>query len=238
MAYDVFGSGKTVLRSGYGISWNNPFTGGSGSKTKSPPYLLSTALTTTLLPTLRIDNGIPPPPPIDFTTPPQGSARSLFDIHDTDGYAQQWNFNIQQQIGRDFMIETAYVGSHGSHLMINQDINQAPATLGVTNSDTNRPYIRISPLLRGLSQVESRGWSTYNSLQVKVTRRFSRSFMMLSSYTYSKVMDISSDAESGTLNAWNFNQDRAPANFDIRHAWTTSGFYELPFGKGKRFVAA
>ena len=237
MAYDIFGSGKTVLRSGYGISWSNPFTGGSGSKTKNPPYLLSTALTTTLLPTLRIDNGIPPPPPIDFTTPPQGSARSLFDIHDSDGYAQQWNVNIQQQIGRDFMIETAYVGSHGSHLMMKQDINQAPAALGVTNSDVNRPYIRISPLLRGLSQVESRGWSTYNSLQLKVTKRFSRSFMLLNSYTYGQVLDIASDSESGTLNAWNFNQDRGPASFDIKHLWTTSWIYELPFGKGKRFAS-
>jgi hypothetical protein len=107
----------------------------------------------------------------------------------------------------------------------------------VTNSDINRPYIGISPLLRGLSQVESRGWSIYNSLQLKVTKRFARNFMMLSSYTYGQVIDISSDAESGTLNAWNFNQDRGPANFDIKHSWTTSGIYELPFGKGQRFGA-
>src|SRR5439155_1914501 len=120
---------------------------------------------------------------------------------------------------------------------MNQDINQARDAIVVTNSDVNRPYIQISPLLRGLSQVESRGWSLYNSLQVKVTKRFARSFMMLSSYTYGKVLDIASDAESGTLNAWNFNQDRGPANFDIKHLWTTSWIYELPFGKGKRFEA-
>src|SRR5262249_8228210 len=205
------------------------------SKRKNAVFLLSTALTTTLLPTLRIDDGIPAPPPINFNTPPQGSARSLFDIHDGDGYAQQWNFNIQQALGRTFVIETAYVGSHGSHLMMKQDINQAPATVGVTNSDVNRPYIRISPLLRGLSEVQSRGWSTYHSLQVKVTKRFTRSFMIMNSYTYGKVLDIASDAESGTLNAWNFNQDRGPANFDIQHLSTTSWIYELPFGKGKRF---
>src|SRR5437660_5447954 len=183
MAYDVFGSGKTILRGGYGISWSNPFTGGSGSKTKNPPFLLSTALTTTLLPTLRLDNGLPSPPPIDFGLPPQGSARSLFDIRDADGYAQQWNVNVQHQLGRDFMVETAYVGTHGTHLMMKQDINQAPAAVGVSNSDVNRPYIRISPLLRGLSEVQSRGWSVYHSAQVKVTKRFARSFMLLSAYT-------------------------------------------------------
>jgi hypothetical protein len=236
-AWDVTGSGRTILRGGYGISWNNPFTGGSGSKTKNPPFLLSTALTTTLLPTLRIDTGIPPPPPVNFNSPPQGSARSLFDIRDADGYAQQWNLNVQRQLGRDFMMEVAYVGTHGTHLMMKQDVNQAPATFGVTNSDINRPYINISPLLRGLSEVQSRGWSVYNALQVKVAKRFARSFMMLSSYTYSQVIDISSDAESGTLNAWNFNQDRGPANFDLKHSWTTSGIYELPFGKGQRFAA-
>jgi hypothetical protein len=236
-AWDLTGSGRTILRAGYGISWSNPFTGGSGSKTKNPPFLLATALTTTLLPTLRLSNGLPPPPPVDFNTPPQGSARSLFDIHDADGYAQQWNVNLQRQLGREFMVETAYVGTHGTHLMMKRDINQAQATVGVTNSDINRPYIGISPLLRGLSQVESRGWSNYHALQAKFTKRFARSFLMLSSYTFSKVMDIASDAESGTLNAWNFNQDRAPANFDVRHAWTTSGIYELPFGKGRRFAS-
>jgi hypothetical protein len=235
LAYDVFGTGRTVLRAGYGISWSNPFTGGSGSKTKNPPFLVSTALTTTLLPTLHLENGLPAPPPIDFSLPPQGSARSLFDIRDADGYAQQWNVNIQHQLGRDFVVEAAYVGTHGTHLMMKQDINQAPATVGVSNSDVNRPYIQISPLLRGLSEVQSRGWSVYHSAQLKVTKRFARDFMLLSAYTFSKVIDIASDAETGTLNAWNFNQDRAPANFDVRHSWTTSGIYELPFGKGRRF---
>jgi hypothetical protein len=122
--------------------------------------------------------------------------------------------------------------------MVKRDINQAFPTVGVSNSDSLRPYIRISPLLRGLSQVESRGWSTYNSIQVKFTKRFSRDFMLLSSYTYSKAMDIASDAESGTLNAYNFNYDRAPASFDHAHAWTTSWVYELPFGRNRRFATS
>jgi hypothetical protein len=234
-AYDIFGTGRVILRGGYGIGWNIPLTGGSGSKTKNPPFLLATSLTTTLLPTLRLRDGIPPPPALDFSQPQQGAARSLFDINIADGYAQQWNLNVQQQLGKDFMVEVAYVGSKGTHLMLKRDINQAPPVVGVTNTDVNRPFIRIAPLLRSLSQAESRGWSSYHSFQAKVTKRFSRDFMLLSSYTFGKVLDIASDAESGTLNPWNFDQDRGPANFDIKHYWTTSWIYELPFGHGKRF---
>ena len=134
-------------------------------------------------------------------------------------------------------METAYVGTHGTHLMMKQDINQAPGRRRRNQFGRQPPVHQISPLLRGLSQVESRGWSIYNSPQLKVTKRFARGFMMLNAYTYGQVIDIASDAETGTLNAWNFNQDRAPANFDIKHPWTTSWNYELPFGKGTRFGA-
>ena len=188
-AYDVFGTGRTILRGGYGISWSNPFTGGSGSKTKNPPFLLSTALTTTLLPTLRFDNGIPPPPPVDFTSPPQGSARSLFDIRDADGYAQQWNVNIQHQLGRDFMVESG-VCRHARNTPDDEAGHQSGA--GHVRRDQ---FGRESALYQHFAAAawfvgSSEPWLVGISIrsQVKVTKRFARSFMMLSSYTYSQVI--------------------------------------------------
>jgi hypothetical protein len=59
--------------------------------------------------------------------------------------------------------------------------------------------------------------------------------MLLNSYTYGKAIDIASDTESGTLNAYNFNMDRAVSSFDIAHTFSSSWTYVLPFGKGKRF---
>lgn len=233
-AYNLFGKSRTVLRGGYGIFWNNPLTGTSSSKAINPPFLLSQSLTTTLVPTLRLRDGLPAPPPLDVNRPPAGSTRSIFDVNFDDGYAQQWNLNVQQQLARDFMLEVGYVGSKGTHLVMKQDINQAPPTLGVTNSDVNRPYIKISPQLRGLSQVQSRGYSSYHSLQVKFTKRFSRALMFLNAYTFGKTIDIASDTESGTLNAYNFNMDRAVSSFDIAHTFSSSWTYVLPFGKGKR----
>ncbi len=232
-AYNLFGNGKTVLRGGYGIFWNNPLTGTSSSKAQNPPFLLSQSFSTTLTPGRRLSDGLPPPPALDPNAPPSGQTRSLFDPNFLDGYAQQWNFNVQQQLSRDVMLELAYAGSHGTHLVMKKDVNQAPPRVGITNQDVNRPYISLSPLLRSLSQVKSTGWSTHNALQAKVNKRFSRGLTALVSYTFGKTLDIVSDTEGATLNAYDFNYDRGLAQFDVAHTLTLSWVYELPFGKGK-----
>ncbi len=234
-AYDLRGGGKTILRGGYGMFYNNPLTGTSSQKPSNPPFLLAQAFTTTLLPALQLNNGVPPPPAVDPNRPPSGSTRSIFDPRFTDGRAQQWNVNIQQQLGRDYLLELAYAGSRGDHLVLKNDINVAPPVVGVTNSDVNRPYIGVDPLLRSLSQVESRGYSIYHSLQTKFTKRFGNGLSFVNSFTWGKSIDIVSDTEGATLNPYNFNYDRGLSDFDIARNFTSSVVYELPFGKGKRF---
>lgn len=127
------------------------------------------------------------------------------------------------------------MGSKGDHLVLKDDINVAPPVVGVTNSDVNRPYIKIDPALRSLSQVQSRGWSIYHSLQSKFTKRFSYGLTFVNSYTWGKNLDIVSDTEGATLNPYNFNYDRAVSDYDITHNFTSAVNYELPFGRGKKF---
>jgi hypothetical protein len=135
------------------------------------------------------------------------------------------------------MLELGYVGAHGTHLAMKGDVNQAPPVISVTNLDINRPYIRISPNLRQLSQSQSRGFSVYESLQVKFTKRFSRSLMFLNSYTWGKVLDVTSDTEDLPLNSYNFGMDKSVASYDIAHTWTSSWTWELPVGTGKKFAS-
>ncbi|MBO0859448.1 MAG: TonB-dependent receptor [Chloracidobacterium sp.] len=232
-AYDLFGKGQTVLRGGYGIFWNNPLTGTSSQKASNPPFLLSNSLTTTLLPTLQLSNGIPAPPPVDPNRAPSGTTRSIFDPQFTDGYAQQWNLNLSQQLGRNYALEVSYVGSKGTHLVIKDDINQAPPVVGVTNADINRPFITLAPGLRSLSQVESRGDSNHHAMLVKFSNRFSNGLLFVNSYTFGKTIDIVSDTENATQNAYDLARDRAVSDFDIKHNFTSSWTYELPIGKGK-----
>jgi Carboxypeptidase regulatory-like domain/TonB dependent receptor len=232
-AYDLFGRGQTVLRGGYGIFWNNPLTGTSSQKPSNPPFLLSNSLSTTLLPTLRLSNGIPAPPPVDPNRVPSGTTRSIFDPEFKDGYAQQWNLNVSQQFGRNYALEVSYVGSKGTHLVVKQDINQAPPVVGVNNADVNRPFIKLAPGLRALSQVQSRGYSNHHAMLVKFSNRLSNGLLFVNSYTFGKTIDIVSDTEGAAQNAYDFNRDRAVSDFDVKHLFTSSWSYDLPFGRGK-----
>ena len=232
-AYDVFGHGRTVVRGGYGIFWNNPLTGTSSSKPSNPPFLLSNALSTTLLPTLRLRDGVPAPPGVNANAAPTGTTRSIFDPEFKDGYAQQWNLNLSQQFLKSYALELTYVGSKGTHLVVKQDINQARPVVGVSNSNTNRPFIVLAPGLRALSQVQSRGYSNHHAMLMKFSNRFSNGLMFVNSYTFGKTIDIVSDTEGATQNAYDFNRDRSHSDFDVKHTFSSSWSYDLPIGKGK-----
>ncbi len=236
-AYDVDGSGKTLIRGGYGIFWNFSPGGTSSSKAQNPPFLQATTLTTTFGTDLTLSTGFPPPPGVDPSRPPAGTTRSVFDINFRDAYSHQFNVNIQRQLATNYMIEVAYVGSRSRQMMIKTDQNQAPPVLGVTNADVNRPYATISPALRTLGTASSIGFLNYNGLLVKFTRRFANGFSVFNSYTYGKGMDLSSDND-GTVtltNTYDQAYNRAVTDYDVTHTFTSNWIYALPFAKDKMY---
>ncbi len=202
LAYDLMGDGRTILRGGYGIFWNFTPGGTSSSKAQNPPFLQSTTLTTTFGTNLRLADGLPPPPGVDPNREPAGTTRSIFDINYRDGYAHNFNVNVQRQFGDHYMLEVAYSGSRGRNLPLKGDPNQAPPTLGVTDNNARRPYIQISPQLRTLGQLRSEGFIDYNGLLVKFQRRFANSFSTLTAYTFGKAEDYNSDND-GTVTLTN-----------------------------------
>src|SRR5918912_1032502 len=82
------------------------------------------------------------------------------------------------------------------------------------------------------------GWSDFKGLNLKVERRYSNVFQILMAHTWAKSIDNDSAGSFGSpnLNPANFQLDKGPSDFDIRHRFVTSVVYELPFGRGKRFL--
>jgi hypothetical protein len=129
------------------------------------------------------------------------------------------------------MTEVAYVGSQGRQMVIKIDINQAPPVVGVTDANVNRPFIRQAPAVRGLSQSQSIGEVDYHGLLIKFQRRFANNFSFLNSYTFGKSMDYASDNEAGTTNAFDLQYNRGPSDYDVRHTFSSSWIYELPWAR-------
>ncbi|HEY9403548.1 MAG TPA: hypothetical protein VIQ24_12865, partial [Pyrinomonadaceae bacterium] len=126
-------------------------------------------------------------------------------------------------------------GSKGTKLLTARDINQPrPSTL---------PFV-LRPVAQfdDINLIESRGNSNYHSLQVRLQQRLTDGLALLSSYTYSKSIDDASNffTSAGDPNfpqdSQNLRLERGRSNFDVRHRLSTSFSYELPFGRGRRFL--
>ena len=239
-AYDLNGSGRTIVRGGFGIFWNFTPGGTSGSKAQNPPFLQATALNanpTAYGSNLLLSAGLPAPPGTDPARPAAGSTRSIFEVDFRDAYARQWNINVQRSLATNYMVEIAYVGSQGRQMLIKGDPNQARPVVGVSDSNVNRPYIVLSPQLRTIGQVQSRGTLDYNGLLVKFQRRFANNFSFLNAYTYGKAIDLNSDNDGlvTLTNVYDPQYNRGPADYDITHTLSSSWVYEIPWAREKLY---
>jgi hypothetical protein len=185
-------------------------------------------------------------------------------------YAQNWNLNVQRQLTRNMSLDVGYVGSKGTRLPVRTDLNQldpkyfklgttllnslidSPAVVAAgykkpyptftgTLAQALRPYPQFVNMFPGGRNSDTTGNSTYHSLQVQFTKRYSGGLYTTAAYTYSKAL---TDAPN------NYVQN-APVNPNIYdrslgktypsswrpHVLAIGFNYELPFGPGKPLLA-
>jgi outer membrane receptor protein involved in Fe transport len=226
------GSKKTtVLRAGYGIYYDQSSLAPGEGLYFSPPYFNLNLYFA--LPTAPLFLQNPFPSNFPFPSPP--SAQTIQPDFRT-AYMQDWNFSIEQQIGKDRTLELAYVGSKGTKLLIGRDINQplhpSPAQFNP------RPVQQFADI----NIEESAGNSHYNSLQVKVQQRYHSGLTVLGAYTWSKSLDDASGffPTAGDPNfpqdSYNLRANYGLSDFDVRHRFSASYSYDLPFAKGHRWL--
>ncbi|HEY4581024.1 MAG TPA: TonB-dependent receptor, partial [Candidatus Acidoferrales bacterium] len=233
-AWSPGSSGQTVVRAGYGVYYNQgALATGEGLYFNAPYFNLSFYFPHPLLPPLTVaapfaaSNRVPFPSATAF----QPDLRT--------GWLDQWSVGVQRQLGRSRAVEVAYVASRGHGLIAARDLNQPapmPTPPGV-------PNLRPNPLFQDITFIESRGSSRYDALQLKFQQRFDRGLSLLSVYTLGKSTDDASGFFSSTGDA-NFPQDsnnpaaeHARSSFDVRHRFSLSFGWQLPFGPGQRWAS-
>jgi hypothetical protein len=160
-------------------------------------------------------------------------AYSVNTFHHT-AYTLQYMLNIQRQLGASWAVEVGYLGSVSHHLAGFWNQNQGvPSPVGTAAS--HLPFGDYT----FIQTVEDMGNAEYNSLAVKINKRFSGGLSLITAYTYGVAIDDTSAIRiQGYDTLFPQNSDcirceRGPSSFDTRHRLVVSPLYELPVGKGK-----
>jgi hypothetical protein len=153
---------------------------------------------------------------------------------------KNWNLTVQRQLSSNTMAELAYVGSRGTNLLFNTDLNQIPvADLGPGDS-VNRPY----PQYQTINGFTTQAISNYDALQAQYERRMSNGLMFDFNYTWSHMLDNQDSSgwgsKEGTTvwqNAHSPAANYGASNFDVRNMFKAYGSYDLPFGHGRKYLS-
>ncbi|MCW5977639.1 MAG: TonB-dependent receptor [Bryobacteraceae bacterium] len=243
LAWDLWGNGRTIVRTGYGIFpdlilsqfillsgvRNPPFFQRGDTRRVQPGDFPSNAYN------VFVDN---PTPEYRIERIPRRLAQP---------YVQQWNFNIEQTFTFNTSLRVAYVGSHGLNLSsVTEDANLVEPVIeadGRLFFPASAP--RINPLFGQLRNRTFDAHSFYHGLQTQFRQRFARGFQSIIGYTFSKSIDDSSDFFTQTqsdnyisipLNG-NPRFNRGLSGHDVRHAFVASFTWELP-GPRTRLLGA
>ena len=244
-AWDVFGTGRTAVRAGYGLLTR----GQAGILVQHGFEHAPFQRTLMLSPPASFSDphgGGPDPFPylVDIKNPIFAYPMQAFmvDLNFKDAYTQQFNLNVQQQIGSDVFIQVGYVGKVAHRLPQMVEVNAAVYGPGATaaNTQQRRPFYPQN--YGGITKKTSVGNSNYHSLQVEARKRYSHGLTLQTAYTWSKSIDNGSfdNAEgAGSIsNPYDFLKgERGLSDFDRRHIFNLNGVWDLPVFSGERLPA-
>lgn len=181
-------------------------------------------------------------------------------------YMQRWSLSVQRQLPGRVVADVAYVGNRGTKLGVDRNLNPVPreylstspvrdqATFDFLNRQVPNPFsglpefsgtglsgvntgvaqlLRPYPHFGDITVTFPAGYSYYHSMQVSVEKRMSSGFTLQSAWTWSKFMD-----GAGYLNQTDERTEKVVSDQDYTHRFAISGIYELPFGRGKKWLAS
>ena len=227
-SYQLDGSGKTVVRGGWGVYYAH-YSGNIPGGLAAGPYSATTVTTNNVVngqPQFTLAN------PFVIAGTPGTVALSGVSTNLRNSYAHQYSLSVERELTRNIGLRISYIGSKGTQLAYRRDVNQ-PVASTVAFNPARRPY----PLFNAITFADNGANMLYSGLQTQVQKRFSHGLLFSSAWTWAKEIsdtDDTGDFELNTTieNSYDRRRDRGNVYSVPRHQWLNQALYELP-GKGR-----
>jgi hypothetical protein len=247
LAWDPSGNGKESVRASYGVFFDQPESYTDRDFSLAAPWGDQITLTVPAGGFVDPFNGYPGGNPFPFAYPPSkssafpvgGSYINLpLSLHHM--YVQQWGLSLERQLGGNWVFSADYLGNKSTHFRSSTEENPAVYIAGnstTKNTQARRTLTQINPTAGpyySTITLMDDGVSThYNAVRLTAQHRFSHSYTVLSSYTYSNCMQdteplanrVTGNNES---NPYNRYADYGPCDYDLRNNFVTSVVYQSP----------
>ncbi len=228
-SYDLAGDGKTALRGSVGVFHSTRSSANATWTTsRQPPVQFSPTIFYSTMDNLLQSTGV------DFPSNATGFTRES-----KTPVIYSFSAGVQHAIGWNTVVDAAYVGSRGRHLIQARNVNTIPfgARFDRANEDPTRPgnplpdnFLRPYRGWGTLNVFENTGISDYNALQLQANRRYGSGFQFGAAYTLSRSRDFTSGDGGGNLpiyldvRDWTYGM----SSFDATHVLVVNYTWELP----------
>ncbi len=231
--YSQEDSSQTFGARNLGLGWS---TTGQASSTNS------------ITPAFQLQTG--PAPYYQFPTAANrqpysqnGNSINYNPLHQQFGFVQEWRLDVQRAV-KQFLLDAAYVGSHGNNLPYTRSINQVPQSLIYYEATgANMQQYRPNTTFQAINTDLNDGGSLYSSLQLGLRKEFASGMSFILNYTYSRTFDNGTPTPAGAgvtidaiQNDYNLNANWSRSLADAPSVFNGGIVYPIPVGRGKTFL--
>ena len=236
---------NTSIRGGFGVSFVHYTRAGSGDilAINAPQALFVSVPQTAPSTTNQCASGAPStncyvtadqgfPSTLATTFNPATDNITWVPKDTRDSYVENYFLSVQREVSKNILLDVAYVGNHGLKLQGFLNANQKNPAQNFARPYTNWP----SDITTALNEF----YSNYNALQVRYEQRMVGGLTLLNSFSWAHSLDNASASLEGNTpspqDGNNIRADYSQSDYNLPIANVTSLVYELPFGRGRRFL--